>query len=137
MAPSKRKKHHHFTILYRYFDDLRPAVELAKQKSVKAVVIRSANDGGDLALVPEDTPCLTLNLETNSGFDEAVSLLEDRSFDCVFFTADPERDLQSVQVAPGELRFAQEVMWRRLGANGRIIGYPLHDRIRPKFEDDE
>lgn len=122
---SKPKTPHHFSILYRYFEDLRPALELVASKSVTAVVIRSANDGGGVDWKPSNTPCLTVDLDTVSGFDRALSATENSIFDTVIFSSEPERDLQSVQMSPGEVRFSQEIMWRRLGAKGRIVGYPL------------
>jgi hypothetical protein len=122
---AKPKTSHHFSILYRYFEDLRLALEFAAAKSVTAVVIRSANDGGDPDWEPSNTPCLTVDLDIVSGFDRAVSATENRIFDTVIFSSDPERDLQFVQMTPGEVRFSQEIMWRRLGSKGRIVGYPL------------
>jgi hypothetical protein len=132
---AKPKTSHHFSILYRYFEDLQPALELIRANSVEAVIIRSTDDGGDPDWKSLNTFSLTVDLDAASGFDRAMLATENRIFDTVIFSSEPERDLLTVRMSPGEVRFSQEIMWRRLGAKGRILGDPRPPK--PELKDSD
>ncbi|MDW5316429.1 hypothetical protein [Rhizobium sp. PL01] len=124
----------HFAVIYRYFDDIDTALQIAAARNVDMLIIRTQKDGGDPSWRPGTGTCVLTDLETQLGYEHALAALDTAVPDGVIFSVESDRDLNFLQMTAREAEFVKEVMLRRIGAKGRIITYPLHHRIPPQVK---
>lgn len=123
-----KSRPHEPAIFYYWMEDIETVLKCTIGQNVTLLIIDGTSSS---ACKPSVGTYLSANVDTHDGYECALLALKERLYDAIVFVCDTDRDLDFLQMSPGEVAFCKEWAFLRIAEKGNIITYPLHRRFPP------